>query len=97
MAFSRLAELDQWREQFAYELIADRVPKLPPGQPLTGPPARRLGELDDRLEQWDTGTQTRLMHVPGQDVLPAFSPGYEQVVWTTNREGQGGHSSTPRM
>lgn len=37
-----------------------------------------------------TGKQIRLTYAPGQDVLPVFSPDYKKVMWTSNREGQGG-------
>ena len=54
-AVGRLAELDRVREQYPYEAMADRVPAPPPGPPLPTLAARRLDELDDRLERDDAG------------------------------------------
>ena len=36
----------------------------------------------------ETKKITRLTHAPGQDVLPAFSPDYTKVMWTSSRDGR---------
>ena len=36
----------------------------------------------------DTGKTTRLTFAPGADVLPAFSPDYKKVMWSSSRDGR---------
>ncbi len=37
----------------------------------------------------ETKKTTRITFAPGQDVLPVFSPKYDRVMWTSNRDGRG--------
>lgn len=36
----------------------------------------------------DTGKKVRLTYAPGADVLPVFSPSFQRVMWTSNRDGR---------